>query len=139
MFKYCVASVTQSISKASVGYYAYIDNANHGLHLVDDFKDKYVIWYDTEEEALKHRRRPFDCVVTMHTSYIPKFSKKTLKEFMEDTNGFDFEKGKIILVYNNVPYICNDAWKGTISSFEDYYVKSYKYDEDTIVIVLSEE
>lgn len=139
MFKYCVASVTMSISRTSVGYYAYIDNNNREMQLVDDWKGKYVIWFDTEEEALKHRRKSTDCVVKMATACIPKFSKETLKEFIEDYKGFDFEKGKVILVYGASPFICTDGWKDVINIYSDYYVKNYKNDEDTIVIVLSDE
>ena len=34
----------------------------------------------------------------------------TLKMFMEDYNGFDWEHGKVIIVNRHTPYICTGQW-----------------------------
>ncbi|SES69376.1 hypothetical protein [[Clostridium] polysaccharolyticum] len=78
MNKYCVASVHVDSEKASVSYYAYLNNS-YGLHKVDSWKDDAVCWYDTEKEAMQNRINHEDCVLRFNTDYIPKFSKVEVK------------------------------------------------------------
>ena len=74
MYKYCVANVYVNLEGAHVTYYAYGNN-QYGLHLIDDWRDNCVIWYDTEKEAMKHRINAEDCVLSFCIDYIPKFRK----------------------------------------------------------------
>ena len=63
--RYCVAHLYVNCKgEASVSYYAYINNNMYGLHLVNDINDKYVLWYDTEEEAKKHIFNACECVIS---------------------------------------------------------------------------
>lgn len=73
MYKYCVASVRIDLGGTEVTYYAFREGA-YGLHLVSDWKNNDVLWYDTEREALDHRWNGNDCVLMMCNEYIPKFS-----------------------------------------------------------------
>lgn len=64
-YKFCVASVVpdyEGVREHKVVYYAY--KAGYGVHSVDDINDDYVVWYDTEQEALKQRLKSSDCVVS---------------------------------------------------------------------------
>lgn len=73
MYKYCVASVRVDLEGTKVTYYAFHKSA-YGLHLVSNWKDEDVMWYDTEKEALGHRWNGNDCVLMMCAEYIPQFS-----------------------------------------------------------------
>jgi len=61
--KYCVASVDTAGGTPCVLFYAFQEGAC-GLHKVYDWNDPNVQWYDTEEEAMKARWNPNDCVIT---------------------------------------------------------------------------
>lgn len=76
-YKYCVANVyVNCIGESMVSYYAF-SNDVYGLHLIENFKDEHVLWYDTEEEARKHIfNRVGECVLSFHADYIPKFNKQ---------------------------------------------------------------
>ena len=76
-YKYCVANVrVNCIGESKVSYYAF-RAGQYGLHLVEDFKDDYVLWYDTAEEARAHILNiERECVLSFHTDYIPKFNNK---------------------------------------------------------------
>ena len=48
--RYCVAQIyVNCLGEASVSYYAFC--RGYGLHTVKDINDKFVLWYDTKEEA----------------------------------------------------------------------------------------
>ena len=49
-------------TEAKVSFYAFRDDA-YGLHRVGEIDDPDVIWYDTEQEALKMRLNSNDCVL----------------------------------------------------------------------------
>lgn len=61
--KYCVASVETVGGTPYVAFYAYREGS-YGLHKVDDWNDPAVQWYDTQEEAMKARWNPNDCVIS---------------------------------------------------------------------------
>ena len=49
----------------------------YGLHLIENMKDEYVLWYDTKEEAQAHiMNSEGEYVISMRTDYIPKFGGK---------------------------------------------------------------
>ena len=60
----------------------------------------------------------------------------TLKMFMEDYNGFDWDNGKVVIVVDGCPHICEGCWKVLIDKYECREVKRYTHDFDTMVIVL---
>ena len=62
--RYCVACVNMNAGKPEVSFYAYRKDM-YGLYRVADINDPYVVWYDTEEEALKARWNANDCVISM--------------------------------------------------------------------------
>lgn len=78
-YKYCVAHLYVSLVGADVSYHAYKPDA-YGLHLVGDFRDPSVVWYDTEREAMRARTKANDCVVSMHSDHIPKFKASAGRE-----------------------------------------------------------
>lgn len=66
MYKYCVAQLYVNCKgECDVSYYAYQNNI-YWLHLVSDWNDENVLWYDTEEEAKKHIFNSFECVVSRY-------------------------------------------------------------------------
>lgn len=71
--KYCVANLYVNLQDTNVTYYAY-QKGPYGLHLVNDWKDKNVIWYDSEEEAKKHILNTNECIISILEEYIPKFN-----------------------------------------------------------------
>jgi len=75
--KYCVASISLNcLGEARVRYYACMKGP-YGLHLIENMKDEYVLWYDTKEEAQAHiMNSEGECVISMRTDYIPKFGGK---------------------------------------------------------------
>lgn len=63
MYKYCVAQLNVNCKgEVRVSYYAF-SNDMYGLHLVSDWNDANVIWYDTEEEAKKAIWNTNECIV----------------------------------------------------------------------------
>ena len=74
--KYCVASIYIPMNNVPmVSYYAYQPNSN-GSYKIGDINDEYVVWYDSEQEALDARRNACECVIGRDAKYIPKFNKK---------------------------------------------------------------
>ena len=74
--KYCVASIYIPMNNVPmVSYYAYQPNSN-GSYRIGDINDEYVVWYDSEQEALDARRNACECVIGRDAKYIPKFNKK---------------------------------------------------------------
>ena len=62
MIKYCVASVSIYGNEHEISFLAY-QKGSYGLHKVSNWDDEYVLWYDTEKEALEHRVEPNQCVL----------------------------------------------------------------------------
>lgn len=62
MYKYCVAQVNTFGNKHEVSFYAF-EEGQYGLHRVSDWNEPTVLWYDTQEEAMKHRCNANDCVL----------------------------------------------------------------------------
>lgn len=60
--KFCVASVYMNTDGCNVSFYAFKEGV-YGVHRVSDINDKNIIWYDTEEEAMKNRYNSSDCVL----------------------------------------------------------------------------
>lgn len=62
--RYCVAQIyVNCLGEASVSYYAFC--RGYGLHAVKDINDKFVLWYDTKEEAQKHiMNSEGECVIS---------------------------------------------------------------------------
>lgn len=73
---YCVASVSIFSGKPDVSYYAY-KKGPYGLHRVGDYKDPNVVWYKTEQDALRARWNANDCVIPMCTDYLPHLQKES--------------------------------------------------------------
>ena len=64
MYKYCVANLhVNCLGESDVSFYAYSEGP-YGLHRVNDWNDKNVLWYDTEEEAKKQIYNSCECVVS---------------------------------------------------------------------------
>lgn len=64
---------------------------------------------------------------------------ETVKTFMEDYNGFDWENGTIVLVANNRPFIMKkyDAWwTVTMEKHENDKLLSWTHDYETMVMVV---
>ena len=61
---------------------------------------------------------------------------ETLKIFMEDYEGFDWEAGKVIIVVDGCPHICEGCWKLLLEKYSDREVKRWTHDENTMVVVL---
>lgn len=58
MYKYCTAYVRIDChGETEVSFYAYCEN-EYGYHLVPDWDDPYVIWYESKEKAMKSRLNP---------------------------------------------------------------------------------
>lgn len=62
VIKYCVASVNNYGHGHEISFLAY-QKGSYGLHRVSNWDDEYVLWYDTEKEALEHRIDSNQCVL----------------------------------------------------------------------------
>lgn len=60
----------------------------------------------------------------------------TLRMFMEDYNGFDWEHGKVIIVDGHRPLICTGQWVFILKKLENRKVRNWTHDENTMVITL---
>lgn len=61
----------------------------------------------------------------------------TLKMFLEDYEGFDWETGKLIIIKGTTPHICNGFRKEYLTEkYQDKAVKNWTHDNETLVIVL---
>lgn len=63
MYKYCVAQVNIYGGVPTVSFYAF-QEGGYGLHRVSDWDDPNVLWYSTQDEAIKNRWNANDCVLT---------------------------------------------------------------------------
>lgn len=61
---------------------------------------------------------------------------ETLKVFMEDYEGFDWENGKVIIVNGSSPHICTGAWVYLLDQYKNREIKRWTHDEDTMVITI---
>ncbi len=62
--------------------------------------------------------------------------KQTLKMFMKDYTGFDWEHGKLVLVVDGCPHICTGSWRILVEKYSNRVVKRWTHDKDTMVITL---
>lgn len=62
--------------------------------------------------------------------------KDTLKAFMEDYSGFDWENGTIILVIDNRPKICTGQWVLLIQKYADRPIRDWTHNENIMVITM---
>lgn len=62
--------------------------------------------------------------------------KETLKIFMEDYEGFDWENGTLVLVIDNRPYICTGMWALLTQKYEDRPIRSFTHNENIMVITI---
>lgn len=66
--------------------------------------------------------------------------KYTLREFMEDYKGFDFENGTMVIIRKSDSrnYITTNEspWKYLIDKFQDNNVLNWNHTENVIVITL---
>ena len=61
---------------------------------------------------------------------------KTLREFIDRYEGFDFVNGKMIIVKNNRPQICTGQWQYLLYKHLGDKVADWTHDKNTIVICL---
>lgn len=61
---------------------------------------------------------------------------ETLRIFMEDYQGFDWEHGTIVLVIDNRPKICTGQWALLIQKYADRAIKDWTHDENIMVITM---
>ena len=61
---------------------------------------------------------------------------ETLKIFMEDYEGFDWENGTLVLVIDNRPYICTGTWALLIQKYEDRPIRALTHNENIMVITI---
>lgn len=63
--------------------------------------------------------------------------KQTLKEFMRDYKGFDWENGKLVIVVESgQPFIISDGYRVILKNHLDDYVGRMTHDKNTMVITL---
>lgn len=60
----------------------------------------------------------------------------TVKEFMEDYDGFDWSNGKIVLVVRAKPFICCDGWKTILKNHENDILRNYTHDTNLMVMIV---
>lgn len=60
----------------------------------------------------------------------------TLKMFMEDYQGFDWQNGEVVLVVDGNPHIRHKAWKYLLEKYSESIVREWTHDEKLMVIVL---
>ena len=60
----------------------------------------------------------------------------TLKMFMEDYQGFDWQNGEVVLVVDGNPHICHKAWKYLLKKHGESIVRKWTHDEKLMVIVV---
>ena len=61
---------------------------------------------------------------------------ETLRIFMEDYQGFDWEHGTIVLVIDNCPKICTGQWALLIQKYADRAIRDWTHDENIMVITM---
>lgn len=61
---------------------------------------------------------------------------KTLKQFMSEYEGFDWENGKMVLVAFGCPRICVGPWRNLIEDYGNFPVRRWIHDSDIMVITL---
>ena len=62
---------------------------------------------------------------------------ETLRFFMEDYQGFDWEHGTIVLVIGNRPIICTGQWGASlIQKYADRAIRDWTHDENIMVITM---
>ena len=65
--------------------------------------------------------------------------KYTLRNFMEDYEGFNWEKGKIVLVKDGVPYICTGSYRLILEKYLDNTLRNWTHDNEVMIVILGTE
>ena len=66
--------------------------------------------------------------------------KETLKEFMEDYRGFDWDNGKLVIVTeSHQPFIISGGYSIILKHHLNDVVGRFTHDDETMVITLEEE